>query len=59
MAEDDIFAILYEGPWPFVLRPIGDKFRIIGFCYVEGIMLGEPVRQNETEGGKDDVFDIV
>jgi hypothetical protein len=37
----DCIAILAGGCVPFVLRPIGDHYRLVGPCYVRGIMNGE------------------
>jgi hypothetical protein len=36
---------------PFVLRPVEDHYRLIGPCYVHGIMGGEawPKDENELE----------
>jgi hypothetical protein len=37
----DCIAILAGGGHPFVLRPTGDHYRLVGPCYVHGIMNGE------------------
>jgi len=50
MRKDDIVVVLYGGNVPYVLRPKGDKFLMLGEAYVDSIMNGELVR--EVEEGK-------
>jgi hypothetical protein len=47
----DVIAVLTGGTMPFVLRPVGNYYRLVGHCYVHGIMNGEafPDDQNELE----------
>jgi hypothetical protein len=40
----DKIAVLKGGPMPFLLRPSGAGFSLIGDCYVHGIMKGEAVQ---------------
>lgn len=51
--EGDITAILFAGAVPFVLRPVENGFRIIGSCYIHGIMNGELVSNCEKVGMPD------
>jgi hypothetical protein len=60
MLQGDIVAVLYGDRWPFLLRPVGDEYyRMIGICYVEGIMFGEAVRESQANDGEDEVFNII
>ncbi|KAL9561256.1 hypothetical protein ACKAV7_014611 [Fusarium commune] len=43
MARDDVICILGGAVMPIVVRPLGDHFRIVGDCYVNGVMDGEAV----------------
>ncbi len=37
---DDVF-ILFGGRIPYILRQVGDHFRLVGECYIHGLMNGE------------------
>lgn len=37
----DCIAVLTGRRVPFVLRPIGDCYRLVGPCYMHGVMDGE------------------
>ncbi len=39
----DLMSVLYGSTVPILVRPYEDAFRVIGQCYVEGIMDGEAV----------------
>ncbi|GME54051.1 het domain-containing protein [Neofusicoccum parvum] len=41
--EGDVISIIYGAGWPFVLRPHGNNFLLVGYCYVDEIMNGEMV----------------
>jgi hypothetical protein len=41
MAIGDCLVLLMGGKVPFVLRPRGDVFELVGECYVHGAMQGE------------------
>jgi hypothetical protein len=41
MEADDVIVILRGGPVPYVLRPFGDEYMLVGECYVYGAMYGE------------------
>lgn len=45
----DCIALLSGGRFPFVLRPIGDHYCLIGPCYVHGIMNGEAFLETPDE----------
>ena len=56
--ENDIVVVLYGGQHPFVLRPRGDEYRLLGPCYVYGIMDGEVTRKHREDGKPDAVFHL-
>lgn len=43
MQPGDIVCILFSGPVPFILRRDGEYYKLVGGCYVHGIMYGEAV----------------
>jgi hypothetical protein len=45
----DCIAVLAGGRLPFVLRPTGNHYRLVGPCYVHGIMDGEAFPENLDE----------
>lgn len=63
-AASDIVVALRGGILPFVLRPFGEDYRLLGPCYVvdvggrEDIMLGQAMREHKASGGEDTVFRI-
>ena len=44
-AGDQVF-LLIGSDLPFILRPAGNEFELVGPCYVHGIMYGEGLYQN-------------
>ena len=51
--KGDILVMLEGFTMPFVLRPNGDNFMIVGDCYIHGIMDGELACIPEPEFGLD------
>lgn len=47
MREGDVVSVLYGAHWPFILRPHGDAFLLVGYCYVDGMMYGEMVERDD------------
>ncbi|KAH7143537.1 heterokaryon incompatibility protein-domain-containing protein [Dactylonectria macrodidyma] len=47
----DEIVIFNGGKLPFVIRPEGDNFKLVGPCYIHGIMDGEDFPLNEPESG--------
>lgn len=45
--EGDMICIFMGGMTPFVIRPAGGNYKLIGACYVHGIMHGEAVTECE------------
>ncbi|KAF2994349.1 hypothetical protein E8E13_000577 [Curvularia kusanoi] len=39
----------FGGRMPFILRPAGDKWRLVGVCFMYDLMEGEPVSQMEYD----------
>ncbi|KAK4445298.1 hypothetical protein QBC34DRAFT_384322 [Podospora aff. communis PSN243] len=46
-AGDEVW-ILHGSKMPFVLRPVGEAYNLIGDCYLQGVMEGECVRRKGT-----------
>jgi len=45
----DMIALLSGGRLPFVFRPVGNHFRVIGGCYMHGYMKGEAWPKSEED----------
>ena len=57
MQSRDIIAALYGSRWPVVLRSVDNgQYRVLGTCYVHGIMDGEAVRRFKAQGRAEDEF---
>ena len=55
----DVIAVVYGCLWPMVLRPIDDcKYRLVGICYVYGIMFGEAMLEHWGKRQPDMIFSI-
>jgi hypothetical protein len=50
MEEGDIVVILFGETVPYVLRPRGVHYLLVGECYVYGIMEGEAIRFLQQKG---------
>lgn len=48
--EGDMICIFMGGKTPFVVRPVGEHYQLIGASYVHGIMYGEAMEQFITQG---------
>jgi hypothetical protein len=57
--EDDMICIFMSGRTPFVIRPAGDNYQLIGACYVHRIMYGEAMTEFEMQGGEMQDFALV
>ncbi|KAF7556965.1 hypothetical protein G7Z17_g1034 [Cylindrodendrum hubeiense] len=40
-APGDVVCIIAGADVPFVLRPVGDSFKLVGECFIHGLMFGE------------------
>lgn len=53
MAEEgDCVAVIGGCHLPYVLRPSGDSYRIVGQCYADGIMFGEALKEDKSDSGQ-------
>lgn len=52
----NVVVVLYGFMHPYVLRPCGTRYKMIGQCYVHGMMDGEAVRTHRAEGKEDVTF---
>ncbi|KAK9415214.1 putative HET domain-containing protein [Seiridium unicorne] len=61
MVNGDWIAILYGCRLPVVLRPFWSYYRLVGPCYVDGLMNGEAIPRHEdlAAGFKDEEIVIV
>ena len=57
MQPGDRIAVLDGAAMPFVIRPKGEEFMLIGPCYVEGLSNGEPAAM--ARDGHIPVADII
>ena len=53
--KGDAVAIIYGAPSPFVIRPEGQDYQLIGECYVHGIMDGEAMKGVDPETQWEDI----
>lgn len=58
MEVGDVLVVLYGGEWPFVLRPCGGEYELVGLSYVYGIMGGQAVHEHEERGDEDVWFSV-
>ncbi|RBR20100.1 uncharacterized protein FIESC28_05379 [Fusarium coffeatum] len=56
LEKDDIICVLFGGATPFVLRPPGDQYRLVGECYVYELMTGEAIQ--DWKSGKHTLNDF-
>jgi hypothetical protein len=59
MKEGDVVCVLFGGKMPFVLRPWGPYFLLVGECYVHGLMKGEAIDLLEQKDLAEEVFCLV
>lgn len=52
----DIIAVLFGCQFPYLLRPWGSRFKLLGQCYVQGIMDGQAVQTHRAENQLDNQF---
>ena len=55
----DIVCVLFGGKLPFCLRPLGDRYLLVGECYVHGLMNGEAMEMMSRQELVEEVFEIV
>lgn len=59
MRVGDIVAVLYGGNVPYVLRPRGNGYLLLGKAYVDEIMHGELVKEVEEGKREEQVFCLI
>jgi hypothetical protein len=47
MQEKDVVALMPGLNVPFVLRPTGDRYKLVGAAYIHGVMRGEVFDKND------------
>lgn len=47
IAPGDIVTVFFGSDVPQVLRPVGERFRFLGNCYIHGIMNGETLEKGK------------
>jgi hypothetical protein len=48
--KEDVVCVFYGGSIPFVVRKIEDGYwRMIGECYIDGLMQGEAIQMNDVQ----------
>ena len=55
----DVVCVLFGGKLPFCLRPLGDRYLLVGECYVHGLMNGEAIEMMSRKELAEEVFEIV
>jgi hypothetical protein len=50
--EGDMICVFMGGKTPFLVRPVGGNYQLLGACYVHRIMYGEAMEEFEKKGGK-------
>ncbi|PKS08414.1 hypothetical protein jhhlp_005125 [Lomentospora prolificans] len=51
--KGDVVAVMYGSRVPFILRMAEDgKYRLVGECYIHGLMAGEAITAPEMEGNE-------
>ena len=55
----DVVCVLFGGKLPFCLRPLGDRYLLVGECYVHGLMNGEAMEMMDRQELAEEVFEIV
>lgn len=58
MAADDAVVVLFGAKVPFVMRQQGRRYRLIGECYIPGLMNGEVVEKWRASGQRPECFEI-
>ncbi len=47
LQDGDLVCVLFGSNVPFVLRRFGERYRLVGECYLHGIMRGEALKEKE------------
>jgi hypothetical protein len=49
LQNNDLIGVLFGGNVPFILRPMGNRYRLVGECYLHGIMHGEAIEEGKAK----------
>jgi len=55
----DVVCVLFGSKVPFCLRPMGERYLLVGECYVHGLMKGEAMEMLARNELDEKAFDIV
>lgn len=59
LREGDLCCIIFGASVPFILRPVGSRYRLVGEAYVHGVMYGEAMAERIlAEKFQDQDFEI-
>jgi hypothetical protein len=56
--EGDRICVLFGGKMPFVLRPTGEYYRLVGECFVPGLLHGEAIDKWQNGLLEEQVFEL-
>jgi hypothetical protein len=60
LREGDLCCILFGAPVPFVLRPFGEQYKLVGEAYIHSVMKGEAMADWPNGGKyKREVFELL
>ncbi|KAL7781095.1 heterokaryon incompatibility domain-containing protein [Trichoderma afarasin] len=59
MEKGDVVCVLFGGKLPFCLRPIGERYLLVGECYAHGLMEGEALDMMDYGECSEKEFEIV
>lgn len=55
----DLICAFIGSRFPFVVRPCGDGYRLIGACYMHGIMEGQACELPALDGSEDSMITLI
>jgi hypothetical protein len=58
MQIGDEICVLFGGTILFILRPVGEYYKLVGECYVHGLMQGEAMEQWRAGEFHDQWFEL-
>lgn len=59
MAAGDVICVMYGGKLPFVLRPWGSRYLLVGECYIHGLVRCEARQMLDAGEAVEKTFQIV
>jgi hypothetical protein len=58
LAPSDVAVILYGCRTPYILRPFGGRYKMLGQCYIHRVMFGERLEKHIARSNDDETFAI-